>query len=610
MRPTIARDFGAPAELSTVVVAFGSVRPATQFAALLSEVHRRGCQIARTANGEGPSVTTQQYDVAVIGGGSGGLSAALQLKDLRPQTRIAVFEKTSYPAPPTAYKVGESLADVAAYYFNDVIGIGDHLESEHLRKMGLRWWCPGEDGNKDIARRHEIGLARFSPLANFHIDRGVLENHMMSLASDRGIVIQDNTGVSHVDLKPDRHTLTIEHAGGSSEVDARWVVDASGPRRLLRQQLDLGSELPIPNNENCSFFRVPYQLKVDEWSDDPAWQARVPSGTRYRSTNLFVGRGFWMWVINLGSGSCSVGVVTDPAHVPYERIRRYDALLDFLREVEPQIAAHLPPTADGVLDFLRRRRYTHTVRRTFSRQRWALSGEAGVFINPMYSTGHDTGAISNTLLTDLIRRNLDGDDGADFTQRVRQHNRSMLGIVTILRDVFPGALAVYGQPEATGCKLAWDNSNYFALLMTLFRSGGLLDVELMRSLQPLLLHATELNVFMQSRFMEWGATDKDLTDVGVPQMTDAHMEDLFTTPLRALGTQELREHMAKSVSRMEAMATEMCSRMSGATGQPLPPLPYEPSPVRNGNGEFLLWSDRALRLSGDGPQTSDNWLVA
>jgi flavin-dependent dehydrogenase len=547
---------------------------------------------------------TQHFDVAVIGGGSGGLSAALQLKQLRPQTRIAVIEKASYPVPPTAYKVGESLADVGAYYFSDVIGIRGHLESEHLRKMGLRWWFP-TGGNTDITQRHEFGLARFSPLANFHVDRGVLENHLASLASDRGIEICDDTRVSNVEIRPDRHTLSIGHKAASSEIEADWVVDATGPRGLLRQQLGVSTDLPY--DEYCSWFRIPYQLKIDEWSDDPAWRERVPSETRYRSTNVFIGPGFWIWVINLGSNSCSIGVVIDPRYVSWDRIRRYDTLLEFLYEVEPQMASHLPQSSDGLLDFLRRKRYTHTVTRVFSRKRWALSGEAGIFVNPMYSTGHDTGAMSNTLLTDLIRRNLDGDDGSAFTQRVRSYNRTMLGFVNLASSVF-GALAVYGQPAATGGKLAWDNSIYFSLLMTLFRSGGMLDLELMRELEPFLLRITQMNFFMQERFREWGACEKDLTSVGVPQMSDSFMEYLFSVAVQTLGPVQLREHMVTGISRMEAFATEMCARMSEATGQALPEFPFEPSPTRD--EESLVWSDRALRMSRQEPQPSDSWLVA
>lgn len=551
-------------------------------------------------------MTAQHYDVAIIGGGTGGLSAAIQLKGLRPETSVVVLEKSSFPAPPTAHKVGESLADVASFYFKEMIGVREHLENAHLRKMGLRFWFPCEDGNRDIARRHEVGLARFSPLSNYHIDRGELENHLASIASDLDIEIRDNTGVSHVELESDRHTLTVSNNGNSFGIDAKWVVDASGPRGLLRQQLELTSDLPIPNNENCSWFRVPHQLKVDEWSDNPTWHSRVPSGTRYRSTNLFVGHGYWVWVINLGSGSCSVGVVIDSTLVSWDRIRNYVALHDFLSEVEPQIAAHLPPTVDGVLDFMRRKRYTHTVARTFSRRRWALSGEAGSFINPMYSTGHDIGAISNTMLTDLIKHNLDGEDGADFTKRVRMHNRTMFGAVSMLRDVFPGALGVYGQSESSGCKVAWDNANYFTLVMTPFRSGGMIN-GVMDEKKEVMRRASELNVFMQDRFMEWASTDRDLGDIGVPQIGDALAESLFTVPLNPLGRADLCEHLEASLAGMEAMATEMCTRMSEATGQPLPPLPFTPSPIRE--GELLTWVDRAERASGNEQLVPDCWLV-
>src|SRR5947209_20504733 len=58
------------------------------------------------------------FDVAIVGGGVAGLTAALQLKDERPATSIVVFEKRAHPVPDSAYKVGESIAEVAATYMN------------------------------------------------------------------------------------------------------------------------------------------------------------------------------------------------------------------------------------------------------------------------------------------------------------------------------------------------------------------------------------------------------------------------------------------------------------------------------------------------------------
>jgi 2-polyprenyl-6-methoxyphenol hydroxylase-like FAD-dependent oxidoreductase len=548
-----------------------------------------------------------EVDVVVIGGGVTGFTAALQLKHLRPKTEIVVLEKRAHPVPPTAHKVGESVADIATLYLEDVIGLRDHLEQEHLRKMGLRWFCPS-NGNTDISRRVEFGLIRFSPLRTFHVDRGAIENHLASLASDEGIDFRDSANVSSVEFGPDRHTISFTRDGKSETLTARWVVDASGRQAILRHKL--GNGITLPNGVGASWFRTPQQLVIDEWSDDPAWRAQVPSGTRWRSTVSFVGKGYWIWVINLRSGAASVGVVADPEYVPWAQIRRYDALMGWLREVEPQLASYLPESDDTLLDFMKRKDFSHSCSRAFSRRRWALSGEAAVFLDPLYSTGHDTAAIGNTLLTDLIRRDLAGEGGSEFSQRVRSHNRVLLGFVQLALSVFPKQLAVYGQPQVTGCKFMWDNASYFGILFGLVRTGGILDPELMRSLQPILMKSAQMNSFMQARFREWGTSNKDLRSAGVPTVSDLLFEHLFRRPLRPMSHEELYEDVHLNVARLDTIAQKMLARMSEAAGEKPPDPPY--AAQERTDEELVMWSDYDRRTSPpaeQGTQAADGWLI-
>jgi flavin-dependent dehydrogenase len=549
----------------------------------------------------------KDYDLAIVGGGVSGLTAALQLKELRPKTRIVVLEKREHPVPPTAYKVGESIAEVGAHYLKDVMGLEDYLQAEHLRKMGLRWFC-SNNGNDDITRRIEYGLIRFSPLANFHIDRGAIENHLVGLCDDRGIEFRDQTHVSDVDLGPDRHTVTAERGGQSEQLTTRWVMDATGRQAYLRRKLGVQIDLPI--DANSSWWRTPDNIVIDEWSDDPAWRAQVPSGTRWKSTVSFVGQGYWIWVINLGSGCTSVGVVADSRFVSWDEIRRYDAVLEWLAKTEPQLAEHMPQSEDGILDFMKRRRFAHSCTRAFSRHRWALTGEAAVFLDPLYSTGHDLGAISNTLATDLMARDLNGESGSEFSQRVRSHNRSLLGIVQLGLDVFPGQLAVYGDPLATGGKFLWDNASYFSILLNLFRNGGILDPGFVRSVQPTLKVNSQMNSFMQAQFRKWGTSGWDLREAGVPVGSDFLIEHLFTTPLKDLSKPELKEHIERSVSRLHTLGQEMTVRLHEAAGEPVPEIPYDAPPLAD--EELLMWSDYEKRTSPPAeqePQPEDGWLL-
>lgn len=546
-------------------------------------------------------------DVVVLGGGVAGCTAALQLKDMRPKTRIVVLEKRSHPVPPTAYKVGEAIAEAAGIYLKEVIGLGDYLEREHFRKIGLRWFC-SSNGNADISRRVEFGLSRTTPLQNYHLDRGKIENHLADLACDHGIDFRDAANVTGVELGADRHTVSFSRNRRRETLRTRWVVDASGRQAFLRNMLGVGIDLPI--DTGASWFRTREPMMIDEWSDDRAWRAQVPSGKRWRSTVSLVGRGYWIWIINLGSGGASVGVVADPDYVPWERIRRYEPLLEWLRGVEPQLAAHLPDDESELLDFMKRRRFSHSCTRAFSRKRWALTGEAAVFLDPLYSTGHDTGAIGNTLLTDLIRRDLDGEGSSAFAQRVRADNRVLLGFVQLALELFPKQLVVYGDAQATGAKFMWDNATYLSILLNLFRNGGLLNPELMRSIQPDLTVYARMNSFMQERFREWGTSEKDLHSAGIPIASDCLWGDLFTTPLRSMSHAELREHVQLSVARMQTLSEEMVTRMSEAAGQPAPEPPY--APPRKSDEELLMWSDYN-RVTGPPaerePQPAEGWLI-
>ncbi len=118
-----------------------------------------------------------QYDVAVLGGGIAGLTLALQLRRARPGIRVLVVERAAHPVPEATHKVGESTVEIAAHYLRDILGLGDHLEAEQIRKFGLRMFFSNHD-NTDITRRVELGSSVFPPLRTYQLDRGRLENEV------------------------------------------------------------------------------------------------------------------------------------------------------------------------------------------------------------------------------------------------------------------------------------------------------------------------------------------------------------------------------------------------------------------------------------------------
>src|SRR6185312_6958838 len=92
--------------------------------------------------------SSDQYDVAILGGGMAGLTLALQIKKTRPTARILVIEKQKHPVPEAAHKVGESTVEIAAHYLRDILGLDEHLQTQQIRKFGLRMFF-SFDGNQD-----------------------------------------------------------------------------------------------------------------------------------------------------------------------------------------------------------------------------------------------------------------------------------------------------------------------------------------------------------------------------------------------------------------------------------------------------------------------------
>ena len=82
------------------------------------------------------------------------------------------------------------------------------------------------------------------------------------------------------------------------EIQARWVVDASGRNTLLQRQLGLAKKVDI---RQCRL--VPRRLIPSmsmQWSTDPEWQARIQRGRASLSTNHLMGPGYWVWLIPPG----------------------------------------------------------------------------------------------------------------------------------------------------------------------------------------------------------------------------------------------------------------------------------------------------------------------
>jgi len=503
------------------------------------------------------SATFEQYDVAILGGGMAGLTLALQLKKERPATRILVVEKQKHPVPEATHKVGESTVEIGSGYLRDVLGLEEHLKTQQLRKFGLRMFFSADD-NQDIARRVEVGPSAPPSLHTYQIDRGRLENMLGSTIQQQGITFLDACKVKQISLQQNYHSLQLQEQDRAFGIVARWVVDASGRSSLLKRRLGLVKD--VAHNANAAWFRVGQTIDVNAWSNNAEWHARITDGDRSLSTNHLVGPGYWIWLIRLASGSTSVGIVTDPAIHPFEDINRFDRALAWLHIHEPQCANVIEQYRADVQDFLVMKNYAYSCRQVFSSERWCLTGESGVFTDPLYSPGADFIAIGNDLICDLISRDLNGED---IQARAAIHDQVFLSFADIWFGIYEQQYALLGNVQVMAAKIIWDVAAYWGIFGLLYFHDQFRRLGYNPELTAHLSRFSLLSIRVQAFFREWNALEQPaVTDTFVDYYTAlAFMIELHAGMVTRLPAAELQAQFAANIQFFERLAGQMVSEV-------------------------------------------------
>jgi len=453
---------------------------------------------------------SSHYDVIILGGGLAGLTLSLQLRDTLPDARIGVLERASHPVPEGAHKVGESTVEIGAEYLSKTLGLKEHLNQCHLRKYGLRLFFDA-DQSHDLAEAGELGASHLLSLPSYQIDRGVLENHLAELARARRIELLDGVRVRDASLGQDApHEVTAEVDGQSRCFTARWVVDALGRASLIKRKLDLAE----PNDHHCAsvWFRIQDRIDVSDWSADADWQQRCSQMPRWHSTNHLMGPGYWVWLIPLASGATSIGIVFDRRMHDFDMLKTYDGVMDWLARHQPRCHRALTASSGELMDFLYLRHISHGCRQVFSEQRWALTGEAGVFLDPFYSPGSDFIAISNTFITELVRRDLAGES---IRRTVRQFERSYFSFYQSSLKLYRDQYEFFGHARAMSAKTIWDYAYYWGVLAVVFFSGRLTDPRLLLRNGGALESLVSLHTDMQKMFLDWSRAERSRTHPGL-----------------------------------------------------------------------------------------------
>ena len=443
-------------------------------------------------NGSNENASMSTTDVCILGGGLAGLTLARQLRRNHSELAVTVVERSKFPVPKAVHKVGESTVELGSHYLSHDLGLKDHLAKAQLPKYGLRLFF-GEYGD-DLANADELGVSRVLKVPTYQIDRGILENHLAEELRAEGVTVYDGSQVRSVSLDRENHEVSI----GSERLRCRWLIDAASRTSPLKQALKLAE----PNDHDCNaaWFRVDRKIEVDQWSSDARWHGRVEDPRRWLSTNHLMGPGYWVWIIPLSSGATSIGIVADPRFVALDEINSHARSMAWLARHQPQCAQALEGAP--VLDFRFLRNYSHSCSRLFSSERWALTGESGVFVDPFYSPGTDFIAIGNGYICDLIAREMRGER---IRSRAPVYETLYRSFYQSTLQLYQGQYPGFGDRDLMILKTIWDYCYYWAVLGLLYFSRAMFNMQLMTRIGPTLQELQAQNTCIQDHFRKVSA---------------------------------------------------------------------------------------------------------
>jgi len=501
-----------------------------------------------------------EYDVVISGGGLAGVTLALQLKKSLSTVRILVLEKRKHPAPAATHKVGESLSELGAYYLREVLNLKDNLVSCQLRKFGFRFFLTPEYAD-DITRRVEVGSKIFNPFPSHQVDRGKLENDLVKAAIDNDIDIELGAKVTTVDLSKTGHTIVFEKNNVGHTVAAKWFVDATGRNSLLRRKLHLEKELD--HNINAAWFRLNANIDMDYWSGDTGWRSFVAPGLRRLATNHLMGEGYWVWIIPLVDERTSIGIVADPRYHAFDTFNSFEKAMRWLKTYEPLAAAMLEEHSEKMMDFKVMKNFAYDTKQFYSSDKWAVTGEAGAFLDPLYSPGSDFIGLSNTWISDLITRDITNED-IKLRSLVYDHAHKQLfrGWATLYRDMY----GLFGKTQIMLMKIIWDWATYWAIPNVLFSNKGYINLEVMKlysSSGGVGHRFATLNNNMQQLFVVWAQQyNESISDRQLNVFDVACLKRLQSEIGKQYDQDELISKIESNLTMLELISAEIFRKVS------------------------------------------------
>lgn len=388
--------------------------------------------------------TTQ---VVVIGAGPSGSTVAALLHAQNIQ--VIVLEKAQFPR----FSIGESLLP-ACMEVVEQAGMLEAVERHGFQyKNGAAFRRNGVYTQFDFTDKFTPG-----PGTTFQVQRASFDKVLADTAEQQGVAIRYQHELTSFATNGAKSLLTVMDADGNAyQIEADYVLDASGFGRVLPKLLDLEQPSCLPPRKALFTHLVD---NIDP--QDPVYDRnKILISVHPQHPEV------WYWLIPFSNGNCSFGVVGEPDFFERYPQDKLEAIKQLANE-EPGLAALLqraeyPNPASELGGYSANVKHLAT-------EHYALLGNAGEFLDPVFSSGVTIAMKSAQLAAACVVRQLRGeaiDWQAEYAQPL------MVGVNTFRTYVegwYTGSLQdviFYQDPnpriKQMICSIlagyAWDTSN-------------------------------------------------------------------------------------------------------------------------------------------------------